>query len=78
MDVSDVSDMKDMLRLELMTHMSTIGLPEVLRTLSQGVFEVGGRHFEDWDRDFQKVARALKDLAERVASFEEHYGSREP
>jgi hypothetical protein len=78
MDVNDTNDIKDMLRLELMAHMGTIGLPEVLRTLSQGVSEVGDRHFEDWDRDFQKVAKALKDLANRVSEFEEHYGSREP
>ena len=74
----DVNDIRDMLRLELMTHIGTIGLPEVLRTLSQGVSETGQRYFDDWDKDLQKVSRALKELADKVANFEEHYGSREP
>lgn len=74
----ELTDERDLLRLDLLTAMGTLGTHEVLRVLSESIKERGAKKFDDWDQDLQRLAAALQDLADRVADFEAHYEAREP
>jgi hypothetical protein len=69
---------KELLKLDLMGAINTMGTAEVLKALSESLRGVGGRRFSDWDKDLHGLADSLDTLAKRAADFEEHYGAREP
>ena len=71
-------ELKELLRLDILGAISTLGTGEVLQVLSESVRTTGTRQFDDWDKDLQRLADALDALAKRAKAFEEHYGAREP
>ena len=69
---------KDLLKLDLLGAINTLGTGDVLSVVSEALRNTGEQRFSDWDKDLQRLADALEALAERAREFEAWYGDREP
>lgn len=69
---------RDLLKLDLLGAINTLGTGDVLSVVSESLRATGGQRFSDWDKDLQRLADALEVLAERAREFEAWYGDREP
>lgn len=71
-------DDKEILKLDLMTAINSMGTAQVLQTVCASIRGVSENRPKDWDQDLWRIAASLEALASKVADFEEHYGNREP
>lgn len=71
--------MRDHLKIDLLTYAGNLGLPQVLQVAAEVCEDEAARsYFADWQRDWQRVAETIKQLADRAREFEAHYGARCP
>lgn len=69
---------KALLKLDLLNGIDSLGAGEMIELLSESLRATGARRFDDWDKDLQRLADALDEMAKRAKDFEAWYGSREP